>query len=76
MNPLPPAVTPEIWLRQMFTSHAALDGGVIRRKVRDVERIVGRDRFESYLRRRGFRAVENAGQYVVFCNVDPIRVID
>ncbi|MDH3264564.1 MAG: N-(5'-phosphoribosyl)anthranilate isomerase [Paracoccaceae bacterium] len=76
MRPLPPAITPEIWLRQVFGSHAALDGGVVRRKVRDVERIVGREAFEAHLRRRGFRAIENAGQYVVFCNRDPVRLID
>ena len=75
-SPLPPGITPDIWLRQAFSSHQALDGGVVRRKVRDVERIVGREVFEAYLKRRGFRAVENAGQYVVFCNRDPLRVIE
>ena len=75
MHPLPPTITPDIWLRQIFSSHAARDGGVVRRKVRDVERIVGRDAFEAYLRRQGYRAVENAGQYVVFCNRAPVRLI-
>ncbi|MCU0912776.1 MAG: N-(5'-phosphoribosyl)anthranilate isomerase [Rhodobacteraceae bacterium] len=75
-NPLPPCITPDVWLRQVFSSHQALEGGVVRRKVRDVERIVGRDAFETYLRQRGFRAVENAGQYVVFCNRGPVRVIE
>jgi hypothetical protein len=73
---IPATITPEIWLRQMFTSHAALDGGIVRRSVRDVERIVGREPFELFVRRRGYRAVENAGQYVVFCNKDPVRLIE
>lgn len=66
---------PEIWLAQMFASRAARDGGVVRRKVRDVERIVGRARFEAELTRRGYRAVENAGQFVIFCNREPLRII-
>jgi hypothetical protein len=76
MSPLPPPITPDLWLRQIFSSRAARDGGVVRRQVRDVERILGRGAFEAYLKRRGFRAVENAGQYVIFCNRDPLRVID
>ncbi|MBD3678515.1 MAG: N-(5'-phosphoribosyl)anthranilate isomerase [Rhodobacteraceae bacterium] len=69
-------LTPEHWLRQVFSARAARDGGIVRRQVRDVDRIIGRDAFETELRRRGFRAVENAGQYVIFCNRAPIRVIE
>lgn len=68
-------ITPDLWLRQLFSSQSARDGGVVRRKVRDVERIVGRPLFERELRRRGFRAVENAGQFVIFCNRDPVRIV-
>ena len=66
----------ETWLRQIFQSKAAIDGGVVRRKVHDVNRIIGRDKFEAEIRRRGFRAVENAGQYVIFCNRGGVRVIE
>lgn len=62
------------WFRHLFRAKAALDGGVVRRKVRDMERIVGREAFEAELARRGFSAVENAGQVVVFCNREPIRL--
>ncbi|MGM9401854.1 hypothetical protein [Aliiroseovarius sp. S1123] len=57
----------------LFSSKAARQGAVIRRKLRDIERYVGRDRFEDELRRRGYHAVENAGQLVIFCNQEPIR---
>ncbi len=76
MTALPAFLAPDLWLRQIFTSRAAIDGGIVRRQVRDVERIVGRARFEAEVRRRGFRAVENAGQYVIFCNRGPVRVIE
>jgi hypothetical protein len=58
---------------QVFSSKTARAGGVIRRRLRDVDRIVGRDVFLNELRRRGFHAVENGGDIVVFCNAQPIR---
>lgn len=71
----PPPLEPEQWLRQLFSSKAARSGGVVRRKVRDAERIVGRPALAAEVRRRNFRMVENAGQFVIFCNDAPVRVI-
>jgi hypothetical protein len=65
-------ITSQEWLRQMFSSRTALDGGVIRRKVHDVERLVGREAFLCAMKKRGFRVVENAGHFVVFCNSDDV----
>jgi hypothetical protein len=56
----------------MFATKTALDGGVIRRKVTDVERLIGRDAFLAMMKKRGFRVVENAGHFVVFCNSDAV----
>ncbi|MEL6684605.1 MAG: N-(5'-phosphoribosyl)anthranilate isomerase [Pseudomonadota bacterium] len=75
MSAIAPHISPEHWLRQLFSSQAARDGGVVRRQCKDIERLVGRDAFETELRRRGFRAVENAGQYVVFCYSEAIRIV-
>lgn len=66
---------PDIWMLQIFSSKSAREGGVVRRSVRDVERIVGRGAFEQEVRRRGYHAVENAGQFVIFCNRGPVRVV-
>lgn len=72
VQPLP--ITPQEWMRQMFATKTALDGGVIRRKVTDVERLVGREPFLSAMRKRGFRVVENAGHFVIFCNSDAVHL--
>lgn len=48
---------------------------VIRRSVRDIDRYVGREVFVQELKRRGYRAVENAGQLVIFCNQAPVRIV-
>ena len=73
MTSLPEVLSPETWLLHLFSSQAAREGSVIRRKVRDVERYVGRTAFLVEMMRRGFPVVENAGQFIVFCNREPIR---
>lgn len=66
-------LSPDFWLNDLFASKAVQQGGVIRRKARDIERGVGMRRFLAELERRGFHAVENAGQVVIFCNRGPVR---
>lgn len=73
MKDVPNFLSPEAWVSHLFASQAAREGGVIRRKTRDVDRYVGRDTFLAEMRRRGFAVVENAGQFVIFCNREPIR---
>ena len=72
MHELALPVTSQEWMWQMFATKTALDGGVVRRKVSDVERLVGRDAFLAAMKKRGFRVVENAGHFVVFCNSDDV----
>lgn len=62
----------EAWLLDLFSSVSARKGNIVRRKRRDIERVVGLDRFARELERRGYRAVENAGQIVIFCNNEPV----
>ena len=66
---------PDVWLLQLFSAKSAREGCIVRRAVRDVEQIIGRHNFEYELRRRGYHAVENAGQYVIFCNNETVRVL-
>lgn len=73
MSQLDRHLSAEGWLLHLFSSKSACQGGVIRRKLTDIDRYVGRDRFKAELDRRGYRAVENAGQIIVFCNQDPIK---
>lgn len=75
MQPSGIPMSPEAWFRHLFSAQAARDGGVVRRKVRDMERMVGRDTFNAEISRRGFSAVENAGQIVIFCNAAPVTVV-
>lgn len=75
MKRTPSPLSADAWIIDLFSSKAARQGSVIRRKLRDIERYVGVDRFLSELQRRGFHAVENAGQLIIFCNQEPIRLV-
>lgn len=68
-------LSPDVFILDLFSSKAARSGGVVRRQARDVERFVGRKVFEDELRRRGYRAVENAGQIIIFCNREPVKIL-
>lgn len=73
MPNLPITITPDRWIIQLFSDRAAAEGGIVRRSVDDVERLVGRKRFLAEVQRRGFRAFENSGQIVGLCNSDEVR---
>jgi len=66
-------IIPEQWMRKVFTSRDASRGGVFKRQVRDVERIVGRDVFLAEVERRGWQALENGRHFIICCNAQPIR---
>ena len=68
-------LTTHEWIIDLFSSRSAATGGVVRRKRRDIERYVGMEEFKQELSRRGFHAIENAGQIVIFCNQEPVRTV-
>jgi len=45
MKDLPVYLKPETWIAHLFSSRAAREGGIIRRKLRDIDRFVGREAF-------------------------------
>ncbi len=67
------ALAPETWLHDVLSSKAVAQGHSVRRKIRDIERFVGMDRFLAEVRERGFQAFENRGYVIVLCNQAPIR---
>ncbi|MGR3492969.1 MAG: N-(5'-phosphoribosyl)anthranilate isomerase [Shimia sp.] len=66
-------ITREAWLANLFSSNAARSGQTVRRKLSDVIQYVGLDFFVSEVERRGYSAVLNGEQVVIFCNAEPIK---
>ena len=70
-----PHLTPQQWMFALFSDRAARNCGVLHRSVRDVERLIGRKAFVAEMRRRGFRVLENGGQFIIICNREPLKRI-
>ena len=67
-------LSPEVWLHDLFT----LQGRAAGRRdpaqgSRDIERFAGMELFLREIHRRGYQAIENSGQIVIFCNRAPVR---
>ena len=76
MKDLPAPITPDRWIAQLFLARSAAEGGIVRRKIADVEPLIGCDRFLYEVRRRGFRVAENAWQFIIFCNRQPVCLLE
>ncbi len=63
------------WMARIFAARAAQAGGVVRRKIKDVHREVGREAFVAEVQKRGFHLIVCGDQYVVICHDGNLRVI-
>lgn len=68
-------LSPDLFLRNMFSAKATAKGEIIRRKKRDIERYAGMENFMREIERRGYQVAENSGNLVIFCNREPVRWI-
>ncbi len=73
-SPRPPT-RDELWLQQIFEAKSVRTGGVVRRKICDVGRKIGRRALELEVRRRGFHLIEAGSQFIIICARDDIRLI-
>lgn len=69
------ATDPEAWIDQTFDVPAVRNGGIFRTSLKAVETGPGMARFKEELDRRKFRALQNKGHIMVFCNTDPVEII-
>ena len=72
---MPFQINPDRWMAEFFASKAAMTGGVIRRSRREVDTLIGVDRLELEVRRRGFHLLACGSQYLVVCDPGEIRTI-
>ena len=63
------------WLDQIFTTKSAQTGGLVRRKIVDVNREISQEALELEVRRRGYHMLRCGGHFVILCKSDPITLI-
>ncbi|MBI1171941.1 N-(5'-phosphoribosyl)anthranilate isomerase [bacterium] len=70
-----PAFSPDRWLYQLFSPLAVASGCPLRRDVADVEANIGRERLLQEARLRGYRVVEEQGQFTLLLNREQMQVM-
>lgn len=66
---------PQAWIDQTFDVPAVRNGGILRTSVKAVAAGAGMARFRQEVNRRKFRALENNGHIIVFCNTEPVEIL-
>ncbi len=63
------------WIEQTFDKPGVRNGAIFRTSVKAVEAGIGMAGFIAEVQKRRFRALENRGHIVVFCNMDPVAIL-
>lgn len=63
------------WMDQLFSAKAVRNGGIVRRKLTDVDREIGRAFLLEEVNRRGYHAVICGGQFIIICNPGRLQVL-
>jgi hypothetical protein len=64
-----------VWIEKIFAAKAAQNGGIVRRKVSNVEKYASEWELKSAVKARGFHLVRCGDQYVILCNRGTIKVV-
>ncbi len=56
------------WIQQIFEAKAVAKGGIVRRKVADVEKYASARALKREVKRRKFHILKIGGQYLIICN--------
>ncbi len=63
------------WISQIFSSQAARNGGIVRRKIASVIEYASVDLLHAEVIRRGFHMVESGDQFVIFCHRGDLKIV-
>lgn len=67
-------MSPYEFINDMFRAKAARSGGIIRRKIANIEKYASFQDLAKEVEARGFHLIETGGQYVVICDPGYLRL--
>jgi hypothetical protein len=68
-------MNPYTYINAIFEAKAAKTGGIVRRKIENVERYASRSYLLTEVAARRFHLVEVGSQYLIICNSGSMRLI-
>lgn len=69
---IPPASK---WIHQIFRAQQVRNGGIVRRKVSNVQKYASVEDLECEVKKRGFHMLQSGDQYLIFCHKGVFKVI-
>ena len=67
-------MSPYAYINRIFRADAVRQGGIVRRKMADVQRLATFKELKAEVERRGFHLLETGDQYVIVCNAGNFKV--
>jgi len=71
--------TPKIgsnkWLAQIFGANQVTKGGMVRRSIKSVKKLISEEVLKAEVEKRGFHLLIVGPQYVVLCNKGSLSVL-
>jgi hypothetical protein len=64
-----------VWVEQVFRSAIARKGGVVRRKLKSIDKYASRDEFLEACAERGYHVIQHRDQWLVFCDRGNVQII-
>jgi len=61
-------MSPYEFINRIFEAKAAKNGGIVRRKIADIEKYASFKYLLKEVGERGFHLIETGDQYVIFCS--------
>lgn len=63
------------YINQIFRAKAVENGGIVRRKIVNVEKFASTRHLVKEVETRGFHLIETGDQYVIICNSGNFRLL-
>lgn len=66
---------PYEYIKRIFEAKAAKNGGIVRRKIADVNKYASFTYLLKDVEARGFHLIETSGHYVIFCSSASLKLL-
>ena len=63
------------WLAQLFNAKKVKKGNIVRRSIKSVDKMVGKEELIVEVKRRGFHLLTVGDQYVLVCNPGNVKIV-
>lgn len=68
-------MSPYEYINRIFEAKSAKSGGIVRRKIANIEKYASFKYLVKEVETRGFHLIETGDQYVIFCSTGSLKLL-